>query len=183
MKIAVTGHTNIEKAVGLELKYDHGIKYDHVAFELVYDEMLAGLKEFCLEKKVTFEDLTLISGMARGVDEVFAIIAIRNKLKLILSIPASIKWHKDRGYSKDMRAQAIFYDRILNYEGIIEIFEVGKNYREMNFPLVNLARNQQMVDIADGVFQYSAYSSTGTDDCTKRAKVANKFLGNLKKTS
>lgn len=179
MKIAITGHTNIEKAVGLELKYPNGSNYDKNAFEIVYNEIESGLKLFCEKEKIDFNSLILISGMARGVDEVFAIVAIRNNLELILSIPGSIHWHKNRGLSRDMRAQAVYYDKILKYDKLIEKNEIGKNYNEETFYLVNLARNQHMVDIADGVFCFKSYDSTGTDDCIKRAKKKGNFLGNL----
>jgi hypothetical protein len=179
MKLAITGHTNIEKAVGLELKYPNGSNYDKNAFEQVYTEIETGLKSFCKEKNIDFQTLTLISGMARGVDEVFAIVAIRNNLELILSIPGSIHWHKNRGLSRDMRAQAVYYDKILKYEKLTEKYEISKNYNGETFYLVNLARNQHMVDIADGVFCFKAYDSTGTDDCIKRAKKKGNFLGNL----
>lgn len=179
MILAITGHTNIEKAIGKELKYQNGQKYDSQAFEIVLSEIESGLKKYCSENDILFEDLTLVSGMARGIDEIFAILAIRNKLKLILSIPGSIKWHSTRSLSRNMRAQAVYYSKILAYEKIVAIYEVSKTYNNENWPLVNLARNQQMVDIANGVFCYKAYDSTGTDDCIKRAKKANKFLGNF----
>jgi len=114
MRVAITGHTNIEKAVGRELKYDHGVFYDKVAFDLVYAEIETNLHKFCEERNIKFENLTFISGMARGVDEVFAILAIRNKLPLILSIPGSVSWHKNRGFSRGMRAQAVYYDKIIS---------------------------------------------------------------------
>ena len=95
--------------------------------------------------------------------------------------------HKDRSLSRGLRAQAIWYDYILKYPGIVKVNEVGKDYDTNNsgtgkYPLVNLARNQNMVDISTGVFCYriSDYDSTGTDDCIKRAKQQNKFLCNLR---
>lgn len=179
MIVAITGHTNIEKAIGRELKYENGQKYDAEAFEIVIEDITQGLHKFCLESNVLFKDLILVSGMARGVDEVFAILAIRNNLPLILSIPGSINWHSTRSLSRDMRAQAVYYKKILGYKNIIAIHEVKKDYNNGNYPLVNLARNQHMVDISSGVFCYKAYDSTGTDDCIKRAKKAEKFLGNL----
>jgi len=179
MKIAITGHTNIEKAVGMELKYPNGIMYNKKAFDKVYENIEKGLQSFCKQYGLELSELTLISGMARGVDEVFAIFAIRNKMKLILSIPGSIKWHKNRGLSRGMRAQAVYYDKILEYWNLSSVHEVSKNYKEGNFHFVNMARNQQMVDIADGVFSYKSYDSTGTDDCINRAKQLEKYLGNI----
>ena len=179
MKIAITGHTNIEKATGLGLKEKNGKKYNKKAFDLTYKQIEDNLKLFCKKNNIKFKELTLISGMARGIDEVFAILAIRNNLKLILSIPGSIQWHKNRSLSRDMRAQAIYYEKILNYKNIESINEIKKDYNNGNFYFVNMARNQHMVDIADGVFCYKSYDSRGTDDCINRAKKKGNFLGNL----
>lgn len=179
MKLAITGHTNIEKASGFELVRKGGVKYNLEAFETVYQIIDQNLKSFLAENNINLEDITLISGMARGIDEVFAVYAIRNNLPLILSIPANIKWHQNRDLSRGMRAQAVHYDRILEYKNIAGIYEIGKQYGEGNHQFVNFARNQHMVDIADYVFCFKAYDSTGTDDCINRAKKANKFATNL----
>ena len=178
MKFSITGHTSIEKATGLELKYAHGAQYNKEAFDIVYEKIETGLKNYCEEHDIDFKTITLISGMARGVDEVFAIVAIRNGLKLILSIPGSKHWHMNRGLSRDMRAQAVYYSKILAYENK-EVFEISKTYNGGSFYFVNMARNQHMVDIADGVFCYKSYDSSGTDDCIKRAKTKGNFLKNL----
>jgi len=177
--VSITGHTNIEKALGLDLVQEHGATYNKEAFYKVYSEILEGLIAFCKEKQIQLSDLTLVSGMARGVDEVFAFVAIRNGLKLILSIPGSISWHRNRTLSRNMRAQAIYYDEILAYNNLVNTVEVTKSYNGGNFNLVNLARNQHMVDISDGVFCYKSYESTGTNDCILRAKKQNKFIKNL----
>jgi len=179
MKIAITGHTNIEKAIDLDLSYDHGQKYNKEAFDKVYKIVEDNLKLYCFNNKITFNELVLISGMARGIDEIFAILAIRNDLGLILSIPGSISWHKNRSLSRGMRAQAVYYDRILGYKNILEIVEVQKTYNGGKYHFVNMARNQHMVDISDGVFSFKSYDSTGTDDCINRATKSEKYLGNL----
>jgi predicted Rossmann fold nucleotide-binding protein DprA/Smf involved in DNA uptake len=176
MILAITGHTNIEKAVGLPLKYPNGIKYDKKAFDIVYSKIETHLKNYCSSHNIDFSSLTFVSGMARGIDEVFAILAIRNNLNLILSIPSSIQWHKNREFSRNMRAQAIYYDRILSYQKLT-IFEIKKSYNNAYF--VNMARNQHMVDISDGVFSFKSYNSSGTDDCIRRAKKSDKYLGNI----
>lgn len=43
-----------------------------------------------------------------------------------------------------MRAQAIYYDKILHYEKLIEQYEIGKDYNGDTYYLVNLARNQHI---------------------------------------
>lgn len=187
MIFAITGHANIEKALGFESVHPEGQQYNMDCYYLVYREIVDNLYGYCKDNNINFHDITLVSGMARGVDEIFALIAIQYNLRLILSIPASVRWHKDRSLSRGLRAQAIWYDYILKYPGIVKIIEVGKDYDRDNpgtgeYPLVNLARNQNMVDISTGVFCYrvSDYDSTGTDDCIKRAKQQNKFLCNLR---
>lgn len=170
MKIAITGHTNIEKSLNLLLIADNGQKYNEDAFKKVFNYISEGLKKY--------NNPTIISGMARGVDEVFAFYAIKNNLPLILSVPNSIKWHKNRNLSRNMRAQAVYYDKILDYDKL-EIYEIKKEYNGNTYPFANFARNQHMVDIADGIFSFKTYDSTGTDDCIKRAKQQQKYLGNL----
>lgn len=170
MKIAITGHTNIEKAVGMDLYHPNGLIYNDEAFKKVYRMIDDGMS--------IYKNATIISGMARGVDELFAFYAIKNKLPLILSVPNSVAWHKNRDLSRNMRAQAVFYDEILKYNNLT-IFEIKKDYNRGNYLFANFARNQHMVDIADGVLCFKSYKSSGTDDCIKRAKNLNKFLGNL----
>lgn len=174
MIIAFTGHTDIEKACGYPIKEDGKI-YDKQSFDIVYSNIYSGLIEFCENQKINFNDLTLVSGMARGVDEVVAFIAMNHSLKLIACIPASIAWHKNRPPSRGIRSQAIWYDHILGYNRL-EVIEVPKG----NFPFVNFARNFKMVEIADKVVSYKRYDSTGTDHCIKEAKKQNKYLGNTK---
>lgn len=181
MIIAITGHANIEKALGMELLTEDGSSYNHDAYKKVYHDIIQALIKICDKHNITFNQLTLVSGMARGVDEIFAAIAIHYKLPLILSIPSSIRWHKDRDPSRGIRAQAVYYDYILKQPNIIKIFEIKKNYNNGNYHFVNMARNQHMVDIANIVISYrvSTYDSNGTDDCIKRAKEQNKYYGNV----
>ena len=168
--IALTGHTNIEKALDLKLIDDTGQKYNQAAFSEVFKMMS--------EKLSIYDKPVLVSGMARGADEVFAFYAIKHNLELILSIPNSITWHKNRGLSRGLRAQAIFYDYILEYNKLT-IYEIKKDYNNNIYQFANFARNQHMVDISDGVFSFKSYESTGTNDCIKRAEEQNKYLGNI----
>lgn len=179
MIVAITGHTNIEKATNNPLTAPHGIKYNKNAFDMVYNDIFSHLHDYCHNHSIRFSDLTLVSGMARGVDEVFAILAIRNDLPLILSIPNSIPWHSSRSLSRGMRAQAVYYEKILNYSNLLEVHEINKHYDNKKYPFANFARNQHMVDIADVVFSYKAYDSTGTDDCIKRALQKRNYRGNV----
>lgn len=176
MKIAFTGHTNIEKAKGKEI-IKTGTTYISEVLICVVNEIEFVLREYCIRKNLVFADLTIVCGMARGIDEASALMAMNNNLKLILSIPNSISWHKNRAPSRGIRAQAIYYDFILGYKEL-EIFEIKKDYG-LGHPFANFARNQHMVDIADAVLSYKVYDSTGTDHCIKAAKKKGNYLGNI----
>lgn len=169
MRLAFTGHTNIEKAYNVN--YDPEV-YNKYALENCFKMIESKILYF----KEKFGEVKVISGMARGVDEVAAMVAIKYNLDLILAIPHTINWHKNR---KDAgkRLQAIYYDDILNYKKS-EIFEVKKNYGE-GHKFANFARNAFMVDIADKVVSFKAYDSTGTDHCITYAKKQNKYHSNI----
>lgn len=179
MKIAITGHTNIEKACDLELVSPNGTKYNREALEILISNIDIFVANLLQQHELSKKQLTLISGMARGVDEAFAIFAIRNQIPLILSIPGSLDWHSKRGLSRGMRAKAIYYPQIVSAPNIIGIYEISKSYGQGGHQFVNMARNQHMVDIADGVISYKSYDSSGTDDCIERAVLAGKYLGNV----
>lgn len=176
MIIAFTGHTNIEKGFRKQL-VDGGISYDEEIFLQIYNEIEKVLRSYCKFKNINFEDITIVSGMARGIDEIVAYLAIWNNLNLIISVPNSVAWHKTRPSSKGIRAQAIGYEQILIYPKLT-IYEIKKDYGHGHF-FANFARNQHMVDIAEAVLSYKKYDSTGTDHCIKAAKKKGNYLGNV----
>ncbi len=177
MRIAITGHMDIERCHGITQTNNH--KYNAVAFLKTYNEIEYYLKELCMVKRIQFSELTLISGMARGVDEVFAHIAMNNNLKLILSVPKSIEYHHHKVVkdTPNIKIQAIDYNTILKYPNI-EVHEVNDNMNKGGYGYF-LARNQSMVDLSDCVLSYKRYESTGTNDCIDRAKLQNKYYGNI----
>lgn len=183
MKIAFTGHTNIEKVCGIEydnsnlLKYEAHSQYDMDSYTIIFNRIHQFLLEFSFRFNIDIKDIEVISGMARGIDEIAALVAINLNLKLILAIPNSVSWHKQRPPSRGIRAQAIYYDYILNYSKL-EIVEIKKDYGN-GHPFANFARNQYMVDIADKVASYKVYDSTGTDHCIKAAIKKGNYLGNI----
>jgi len=131
----------------------------------------------CLTKQVKFSDLELISGMARGVDAVVANIAMNNNLKLIISVPKSVEFHRNKVTdTPNIKIQAD-YDTILRYDNL-EICEVNDNLDQGNYGYF-LARNQYMVDTSDYVLSYKRYESTGTNDCIDRAILQHKYYGNI----
>ncbi|MBE0468061.1 MAG: hypothetical protein IBX55_00835 [Methyloprofundus sp.] len=179
MIIAITGHADIELALGVDKRYPEGEKYNREVFDRVYKDIEKGLSEYLGNQGLSLNDATFVSGMARGVDEVFAIMAIRHNLPLILSIPNSVKWHKDRPLRKGVRGQAVYYEKILSYDRIIEIYEINRLYNDIAYVYANFARNQHMIDISDTVFSYKVIPSPGTNDGILRAEKAGKYAGNL----
>lgn len=170
MKLAFTGHTNIEKAYNVE--YFPNV-YNKFALENCYKMIQSKILNF----KEKFGYVQVISGMARGVDEVAAMVAIKHNLDLILAVPHSVEWHKNRK-DQGKRLQAIYYDDILKYRKV-QVFEVKKNYGE-GHKYANFARNAFMVDLSDQVVSFKAYDSTGTDHCIAYAKKRNKYHSNIK---
>lgn len=167
MIIAFTGHTNIEKACGKTLKSD-GEVYDNEAHRITKE----ALEDALFNKAKAQKGDTIISGMARGVDEIAAEIAIKHGLNLKCVIPASVEWHKSRPKSRGVKAQAINYDGILAYKNAT-VVEVKKKYCGKQYMFVNFARNQYMIDCADKLIAFKRYDSTGTDDCINRANKAS----------
>ncbi|QCT95034.1 hypothetical protein FE773_07470 [Caminibacter mediatlanticus TB-2] len=166
--IGATGHIDIEKALNINPKKEDLSEYDENLLDNMYkklDELLNGLK-----------NITFISGMARGWDEIIALFAIKNNYNLILAIPNSVKWHKNRIYKK--RVQAIFYDRILEYKKA-KIYEINKIYNDKFYYYSYFARNQFIVDNSDIILTFYGYKSGGTLDCIKRAKKLNKCIFNF----
>lgn len=178
MKIALTGHTNIEKCYGLKITNDGNV-YNKEAYDKAYNEIENEIFNIINNYGINIEEVTLISGMARGADEILAEIAYRNNMNLILSIPHTIQWHKNRDVStKGTRVQALEYDKYLNYEKS-KIFEIKKSYGSGNHLYANFARNQHMVDNCDILISFKRYDSSGTDHCIKEGKKQNKYLGNV----
>jgi predicted Rossmann fold nucleotide-binding protein DprA/Smf involved in DNA uptake len=170
MKIAITGHVNIEKANNK--KMINFRKYNEEIFNKVYKEIDLMMKQIFKDLPISKNNLVLISGMARGVDEIFALYAIENNINLFLAIPYKISWHMGR------KESALNYDKILEYAKNSSGFEeIKKGYK--NTQNAFFARNQYMVDIADIVISYSKYNSSGVIDTIKRAKKAEKYYGNI----
>jgi hypothetical protein len=181
MRVAITGHANLEKALGYEMTDPEGQAYNQNMYFHVMFEMAEALARISEKMNIPLSEFELISGMARGVDELFALTAHFHNIPLILSIPNSIKWHKHRDLTRDFRAQAIHYDFILQSPVLKKYYEIKKDYDNGSYQFANFARNQHMVDISDIVISYKVlgYDSTGTDDCIKRAQKINKYYGNV----
>lgn len=178
MKIGITGHTNIEKCFK-KFTPKNGNVYNTKVYETIYNDIETVIKKIVKFKGVPLEDIIIVSGMARGIDEIFADFAVRNNLKLILSIPSSINWHMNRGPSRGIRAQAVNYKKFLNYENTIKINEVPKFYNGIQYKYVNMARNQNLIDESDLFLSFKIYDSVGTLDAINKSKLAKKYFGNI----
>lgn len=182
--LAITGHADIETAFGDE-KEEIGYNSEtYLKAEKHIDDMI---KVITKNKNINPNDIVFISGMARGIDEIFAVYAVKHKLSLQLFIPYSVQWHQFRDLrSNGGRAQAYDYQGILDYvndkakqgDRNCQIFEIPKYYNGEQYKFANFARNQAMVDNCDNLISVLVASSNGTEDCISRGKKANKYIGN-----
>lgn len=164
--VGITGHANIE--IPFKKPY-HPNEYDKDLFEKIKKTFLNFLSK---------EKVVGCSGMARGVDEIFALAIMELNYELIICVPNSLEWHKNIKINPDRgRAQAIFYDDILKYENLKIIIEVPKEPSDKE-NIFN-KRNQSIVDISNEIYSYHLIESLGTMDCIKKAKEKNKYKGNL----
>ena len=187
MKIAFTGHTNIEKCCKSILinsgnttnlkDYDlinDGEVYNTKAWNMVYDHLEKFIK-MLIEK---YGKISIISGGARGIDEIVANVALNLDLDLYLFIPGSDSWYLNREKSRGIRAQSIDLYRLFNYKKCIK-YNIYKTYCNKTYKFVNFARNQAMVDNCHIMYSYKIYDSTGTDNAIKLASEQEKYGGNV----
>jgi len=182
--IGFTGHTNIEKANNQEL-YNNGIIYNEEILDFVKEELMLAINQ--IKELKNIENIGIVSGMARGVDEVAAIIAMELNIPLILSIPNSVSWHISRPFSRGVKAQAINYKKILDYVNnrikngcpYSKINEIKKEYIGKVYKYANEARNQNIIDASNIVVSYLKYPSSGTLDGIDKAKKKNKYYNNI----
>lgn len=154
MVIAVTGHRP-DKLWGYELN----LKNPN------YMNLYIKMYDFLIENKPT----KCISGMALGVDTLFACVVLKYKKKypvlLECAIPClnhSCKWNE-----KDK----IFYNKILSLADIIT-YVSEKEYK----PELMQKRNEYMVNNCDILLAIWNGSSGGTANCIKYAKLKNKNI-------
>lgn len=106
----------------------------------------------------------LISGMALGVDQLWAIAGIRLKRKVIAAVPFAgqeLAWPK--------KSQTLYRTILRNDFVIKEVISKGKySVRKMQI------RNEWMVDKSDLVFAVWDGSNGGTKNCIDYAKSINK---------
>lgn len=180
MIIGITGARNIEDHNNTELE-NKGIKYNQKIYDKVYKEIDIMIKYILKEKDLKFSDLKFVSGMARGVDEIFADYAVDRNIPLILSIPDNVESHRRRKVGK-IKSQAIKYNNKLDYVNNSEnskINEIGKTYKNKTYSFSTFARNKNIVDESDIVISYKKKPSRGTQDTINYAKKKKKYFGNV----
>lgn len=151
MKISVTGHRP-NKMYGYNLKDTRWI------------ELKNKFKEILKQNNCT----EAISGMALGVDTVFALAVLELKnedypIKLHCAIPCknhSCKWIKE---SIDL------YNKILSKADIVKLVS-DEEYK----PWLMQKRNEYMVDLADKVIAVWDGTNGGTGNCVKYANKVKK---------
>lgn len=148
MIVAVTGHRP-KKLWGYDLK--------HPKYQKLFDVM----KQFLLEK----DAVKCISGMALGVDTIFAICAIKSKIYLECAIPCSnhsSKWNKE---SRNM------YDKILSLAQETTLVTPTTYTNECM-----QTRNKYMVDNCNLLLAIWDGSTGGTGNCVAYAKSVGKAI-------
>lgn len=173
--LAFTGHTNIEKCY--DVKQLDSSTYDENSYTKCYNRIKAYIDNYILRNPN--QKIIIITGMARGVDEVAGIVAMDLGLSIICAVPHSIEWHKNRENTNKGRVQAIWYQKFLDYPRATWV-EIKKSYSG-GHQFANFARNCFMVDLATDVVSFKQYDSSGTDHCIKCAKSAGKYIGNIEK--
>lgn len=153
MIIAVTGHRP-NKLYGYNLNNEKNL------------ELKEKLKKILINNKCT----EAITGMALGVDTIFALAVLELKdegynIKLHCAIPCrnhSSKWIKE---SVDL------YNDILSKADVVKLV-TDETYK----PYLMQVRNEYMVDLADKIIAVWDGSSGGTANCVKYAQKKNKEI-------
>src|SRR5882672_1645435 len=158
MKIAVTGH----RPGKLGNEWD-GIGYYS---DSIRDYLQSVIDDVC---KVKEEPITLITGMALGVDMIWAELAIDNDIPFIAAIPCvgqEMKWNE---------RQVNRYNKLVNHP-LCEMFIVTPT---MYNPQVMQIRNEWMEDNCDLLVAVWNGTPGGTANCVEYAKKKNKQIMRL----
>lgn len=157
MKIAITGHRPHKLGNDYDLTSDLIIRIKIAIRE--------NIRQILINKNLEQKDLTLITGMALGIDTLFAKIAIEYNIPFIAAIPCKeqyIKWPK--------KSQETWLSIINN-----PLCEVQYISREPYTPSCMDVRNQWMVDNCDLIIGVHDGSKGGTYNCLEYAKKKGKL--------
>lgn len=136
-------------------------------------ELVSKLTWF-LNKRATEHDLTVISGMAEGWDELVARRCLALDIPFIAAVPhpgyGAYYWSADRSLSGT--------DRVPEFLELLarasEVHYICGGVRDQSGLHSNFARNQWMVDRAHELVAHKEGASRGTTDCLSRASKAEK---------
>lgn len=150
MKIAITGHR----------PHRLGNDYDLTSplIQKIKMELQALLNDYLSHS--TGNDIILISGMALGIDTLWAELAIENNLPLIAAIPCQ---NHDSLWTKASKER---YHKILNHP----LTEVVMVTNELYSGICMQKRNEYMVNNCDILVGVWNGSEGGTANCVKYAK-------------
>ena len=159
MKIAVTGHRP-NKLWGYDYNEPH------------YSKLLEELKKIVINSVNGDKDepIELISGMALGVDTIFALLAIHLKdegynVTLVAAVPfkgQESKWIKS--------SQSLYKSILSRADEIVHVSEVGYSIFKMQ------KRNEYMVDRCDILIAVWNGSNGGTANCVRYAEKKKKNI-------
>lgn len=145
MKIAVTGHRP-NKLWGYNYYTEHYIKLGKV------------LKQLLIDNKAT----VAISGMALGVDQIFAMVAIKNKIPLHAYTPCP---NQDKQWNSDSK---ILHRSLLDKAETVYVVSEEYSIEAMQ------KRNIAMVDNCDLLIAVWDGTAGGTANCVSYAKMVGK---------
>lgn len=162
MIITVTGH----RPNGLAKKY--GYNLDNKAWQALKNKMELTIKACYNLYAKEHEELTLVSGMALGVDQAFWQIAEKlrrenNWIKIEAAVPCK---DQEANWFDDSKNQ---YRRMLEESNIVTY--VSESTYDAN---CMDKRNEYMVDKSDVVIAVISKTTGGTARCVKYAKRKNK---------
>lgn len=153
MKIAITGHRPDK------LNYDYDLTG---ALTARIQEKI----ELVLRDYIDKPDTTLITGMALGIDTLFALIAVELELPFIAAIPCSGQYQKWTEKSKKL------YHKLINSPLCTKHYVSKLPYDNKCMD----ARNRWMVDNADLIIAVWNGSPGGTANCVKYARAKKKHI-------
>lgn len=155
MKIAITGHRPNKLGNDYDLTSPLISKIKNEICSILTDPII-----------VDPTDLTLITGMALGIDTLFAKIAIENNIPFIAAIPCAQQY-----YTWPQKSKEVWMD-ITDHKLCTKEYISHAPYS----PQCMQARNRWMVDSCDILIAVWDESSGGTANCVKYAQSKNKQI-------
>lgn len=156
MKIAITGHrpNKLDNDYELTSPLAEGIRF----------EIGATIDRLLKEKHLQWSDLVFISGMALGVDTLFALIAVHKNIPFIAAVPCASQ--PDQWPERSRKK----YKTLLALAKQVHTVAFGYSAEVMQ------KRNEWMVDNCDLIIAVWDGSTGGTCNCIRYAQKVGKEL-------